>query len=132
MNISRRAGGRRGVSLLLLLFGLLAGGCGTLGPRSMPPAPPAQERVFLAEVAFYGQGVDQCGPAALAMALTWSGLAITPDDLRGEVFTPSRGGSLQPDMISAARRHGKLAYPVSKAESLLAGGGVPHWGVRHV
>lgn len=120
MTIFCGVGRRRAVSLSLLLFALLASGCGMLGPRAMPPAPQARERVLLADVEFFGQEKDQCGPAALAMALVWSGLTITPNDLRGEVFTPGRAGSLQNDLLSTARRHGRLAYPVNNAESLLA------------
>ena len=66
--------------------------------------------VELKTVPFYPQDAYQCGPATLAMALTWSGLALTPDDLKDQVYTPSRKGSLQLAMVAATRRHAKLAY----------------------
>ena len=53
------------------------------------------------------------------MALAWSGLRIDPDDLAPQVYTPSLKGSLQPAMITAARRHSRVAYPISGANALL-------------
>ncbi|MGF1643351.1 MAG: PA2778 family cysteine peptidase [Thiotrichales bacterium] len=72
-------------------------------PPSLPP------RALLEQVPFLSQDRDQCGPAALAMALGSSGHSITPDALREQVFLPARGGSLQPEMLATARRHGRLA-----------------------
>ncbi len=68
---------------------------------------------------FYPQKEFQCGPASLAMVLTWSGLQIGPDELTPQVYTPSLKGSLQPAIIAAARRHGRVAYPISGAGALL-------------
>jgi tetratricopeptide (TPR) repeat protein len=53
------------------------------------------------------------------MAVSWSGVDIRPEELTPIVFTPSRKGSLQPDMIAAARRLGRLAYVISGEEALL-------------
>jgi len=64
----------------------------------------------LKTVPFFPQKAYQCGPASLAMALNWSGLPVSPEELTGEVFTPARKGSLQTALISAARRHGRIAY----------------------
>ncbi len=74
--------------------------------------------VELETVPFYPQDAYQCGPATLAMALTWSGLAVTPDELKGQVYTPSRKGSLQLAMIGATRRHGKIAYKFNDPAAL--------------
>ena len=74
--------------------------------------------VELDTVPFYPQDDYQCGPATLAMALTWSGLAVTPDELKDQVYTPSRKGSLQMAMVGAARRHGKIAYEIRDPESI--------------
>jgi tetratricopeptide (TPR) repeat protein len=52
------------------------------------------------------------------MALTWSGLTITPDELKDQVYTPSRKGSLQLAMVGATRRHGKIAYEIGDPESI--------------
>jgi len=67
-------------------------------------------RFELKMVPFFPQKAYQCGPASLAMSLNWSGLPVSPEDLRDEVFTPTRKGSLQTALISAARRHGRIAY----------------------
>jgi tetratricopeptide (TPR) repeat protein len=73
----------------------------------------------LGTVPFFPQEEYQCGPASLAMALAWSGLRIDADELAPQVYTPSLKGSLQPAMIAAARRHGRVAYPISGANALL-------------
>lgn len=78
---------------------------------------PAQAE--LPDVRFFPQAVNECGPAALAMALHASGIAVTPEELTPLVFTPGREGSLQPDMITATRRHGRVAYPIKDLTSLL-------------
>ena len=70
-------------------------------------------------VPFYPQKEYQCGPASLAMVLSWSGLLIGPDDLTPQVYTASLRGSQQPAMIAAARRRGRVAYPISGANALL-------------
>jgi tetratricopeptide (TPR) repeat protein len=78
--------------------------------------PPYRE---IETVPFLPQKIFQCGPSSLAMVLAWSGTPVDPDTLSAEVFTPSQKGSLQPAMISAARRHGRIAYPIAGAHDLL-------------
>ncbi len=78
------------------------------------------DRYVLNSVLFYPQKAYQCGPAALAMALEWSGVPSNPEVLVPEVFTPSRKGSLQSTMIAASRRHGRIAYSISGPDALLA------------
>lgn len=70
-------------------------------------------------VPFIEQGDYQCGPAALAMAFNWSGTKITLDELLEKTFTPGRRGSFQNDLITATRRHGKLAYVIERTFSAL-------------
>ena len=55
----------------------------------------------------------------MAMALNWSGDPATPDEVAGQAFTPGRDGSLQSDMLGAARRHGRIPYPVDTLDALL-------------
>nr|EKW8603144.1 PA2778 family cysteine peptidase [Pseudomonas aeruginosa] len=69
-------------------------------------------RVELRDVPFFPQEAYQCGPAALATMLGQRGLALTPGQLKDEVFIPGREGSLQLEMVAAARRHGMLVYPL--------------------
>ena len=95
-------------------------GCVTAPPNiKLPASLDIPRKIELTEVPFYPQGEYQCGPASLAMTLNWSGVAITPDQLKPEVYTPSRQGSLPPDMIGASRRHGRIAYPVNTIENIL-------------
>ena len=110
-------GGLRAAACLVLL--LLASGCSLYG-GVMPPSPSGAPLTRVHDVPFYAQEEYQCGPAALAMAMTWSGLPVTPDDLTAQVYTPERKGSIQPDMITAARRHGRIAYVIHGADRLAA------------
>jgi tetratricopeptide (TPR) repeat protein len=99
---------------------LIFNGCATVPTetwdRAFDHVPPKHE---LSAVPFFPQKEYQCGPASLAMALAWSGLQITPDELTPQVYTPSLKGSLQPAMLSATRRHGRVAYPISGADALI-------------
>lgn len=55
----------------------------------------------------------------MAMVLTWSGKTIAPQpseqfsELVDMVYSPDKHGSLQPAMISAARRYDRVAYPLT-------------------
>ncbi len=94
-------------------------GCSGLQRTPMPQLPAnVPARVELERVPFYPQDAYQCGPATLAMALTWSGLPVTPDEVKDQVYTPSRKGSLQIAMVSATRRHGKIAYEIDNSDSI--------------
>ena len=84
------------------------------------PPPGVPERVEIAAVPFLPQDELYCGPAALATVLTWSGAAVSQAELAPAVFTPGRQGTLQQDLLSAARRHGRLAVPVADLSTLLA------------
>lgn len=94
---------------------LLLGGCTTLLiPQTVdlrtgwPAGVPRQ--VELAQVPFFPQDEYQCGPAALAMVMKHGGASITPEALVGEVWLPTRQGSLQLEMLAAPRRHGMVSY----------------------
>jgi hypothetical protein len=99
---------------LVLLFG-----CAAFQKTPLPHLPENVPTSFeLDAVPFYPQEAYQCGPATLAMALTWSGLPISPEALKNQVYTPSRKGSLQMAMVGATRRHGKVAYEISDPDDL--------------
>lgn len=90
-------------------------GCDTLQPRTdqdtgYPRGIPT--RAELTSVPFFPQDQYQCGPAALAMALGFAGIARTPQQLVDQVYLPQREGSLQPEMLAATRRAGLIAYPL--------------------
>lgn len=95
----------------LVLPGLLAG-CGSPGgPVLDPPgALPTRPAVELTGTPFFPQKKYQCGPAALATVLGASGRDVTAEALVGEVYLPGRGGSLQVEMMAAARRQGRVPY----------------------
>ena len=71
------------------------------------------------DVPFFPQTAYQCGPAALSMALVWSGTQVKPETVAPEVFTPSLKGSLQSALIGAVRRHGRVAYPIATIDALV-------------
>jgi ABC-type bacteriocin/lantibiotic exporter with double-glycine peptidase domain len=92
-------------------------GCALLVPQTAElreswPAGLA-ERVELTDVPFFPQQDYQCGPAALATALAHLLLKVKPEDLIGEVYLPARQGSLQVEMLAAARRHGMVSYQLA-------------------
>ena len=66
--------------------------------------------VELTEVPFYPQSRYQCGPAALASVLNYSGLNVDKEQLVGDIYLPGRKGSLQVEMIAAIRRYGRVPY----------------------
>ena len=91
--------------------GLLAG-CGSPGGPVLDPAgvESTRPRVELVDTPFFPQEKYQCGPAALATVLGASGRAVTAEALVGDVYLPGRGGSLQVEMMAAARRQGRVPY----------------------
>ena len=106
----------------VFICALLLGGCATPQvasleadwPAGLPPA------VQLDKVPFFPQEAYQCGPAALAMALTAAGLPRTPEQLKDQVYLPGREGSLQADMLAATRRQGLPAHLLApRVEALL-------------
>ena len=96
---------------------LLLAGCAGLAPQtsalreSLPEGLPA--RVELTAVPFFPQEEYQCGPAALATLLVSSGVNTTPEALVPQVYLPARQGSLQVEMLAAARRHGLVSYQLA-------------------
>ncbi|HWM41659.1 MAG TPA: PA2778 family cysteine peptidase [Burkholderiales bacterium] len=101
-----------GVFVLALLSG-----CASFFPQTKelakgwPEALPKQ--VELTEVPFFPQLEYQCGPAALATVLVNAGVKTTPNDLVPQVYIPERKGSLQVEMLAAARRHGLVSYALA-------------------
>ena len=74
------------------------------------PTLPEDPRHELTSVPFFPQTIHQCGPAALATVLGATGVAITPEQLAPLVYIPDRRGSLQVEMLAAARTEGRIAY----------------------
>jgi tetratricopeptide (TPR) repeat protein len=66
--------------------------------------------IEITQTPFFPQERYQCGPAALATSLKYSGVDTTAEQLVPQVYLPAREGSLQTEMLAAARRNGRLAY----------------------
>ncbi|MGM0450522.1 MAG: PA2778 family cysteine peptidase [Pseudomonadota bacterium] len=95
---------------LLLAAVLLLGGCAS--QPQWPEESPASASHVISDVPFHPQEAYQCGPAALATMLNHRSIEATPDELVDQVYVPERGGSLQVEMVAAARAQGLLAYPL--------------------
>ena len=102
----------QGVLLLLLVIS----GCST-APQSrlllkqQPAGLPL--KVELTSTPFFPQQAYQCGPAALATVLNAQQVKVIPGALVDRIYIPEREGSLQIEMISAARDHGMVVYPLA-------------------
>ncbi len=92
-------------------------GCSSFFPQTAqlrghwPPELPG--RAELTAAPFFPQTEYQCGPAALATALAHFKVPVTADDLVGQVYIPARKGSVQIEMLAAARRYGTVSYTLS-------------------
>lgn len=106
----------------LLLFAVFAAsGCARVPAITdhLPESAPVSTE--LTGVPFFPQSEYQCGPAALATVLTWSGAPVTAEELVPRVYLPAREGSLQPELRATARAHDRLAYePEPRLRALLA------------
>ncbi len=104
-------------TLSACLCAIVISGCASLWPQTAELGqglPQGMRRhVELTSVPFFPQVEYQCGPAALATTLAASGVAVTPDELVAQVYIPERKGSLQIEMLAAARRHGLVSYQLA-------------------
>lgn len=105
-----------GLSSLLLLSACATTPLTQEARQTLPAALPLKAELH--EVPFYPQELYQCGPASLAEMLAYRGFDVSPDELRGEVYLPERRGSLQLELVAAARARAQLVYPL--APSLVA------------
>ena len=106
----------------VLGFYVLIGALGCAGPQTEQILARRGGLPVFAEidsVPFFPQEQYYCGPASLAMALAWSGLSVMPDDLVAEVYTPGLEGTFAPDIVSAARRNGRVAIETHDLDDLL-------------
>lgn len=105
--------------VLVCALALWLVGCATQTPEVLKAPNGLPERVELHDTPYFAQQVHQCGPASLAMTLGAAGLDISPETLEAQVYVPSRQGSLQPEMLAAARRRGAVATLVKPRISAL-------------
>lgn len=114
------------MSLLLKPASLVTGGffyvllsaCSSipLQSDSLLHDPPAgiSQHIELTETPFNPQLDYQCGPAALAALLQNNHLKTTAEELVPEVYLPERKGSLQLELVAAARKYNQLPYVIEK------------------
>jgi len=102
----------RPVGALLLVVVLTGCASGHHWPEPGTDSGKLPERVELSDTPFHAQERYQCGPASLAMMLNTRELPATPESLKERVYLPERGGTLQVEMVSAARERGLVAYPL--------------------
>jgi tetratricopeptide (TPR) repeat protein len=103
----------RSARYLVGVFLLCLGACATPPQTRLvlgSPPPSLPRHAELADVPYFAQDAYQCGPATLAMSLNNAGISVTPEALKPELYLPDRQGSLQVEMLAAARRHGATAY----------------------
>jgi len=79
-----------------------------------------ERSILVADVPYFPQEEEQCGPASLATLLVHRGFDVTPDELKGKLFIPEKGGALAIELLARSRQYGLLAYTLQhKAIDLL-------------
>lgn len=98
---------------LALALALLLTGCATqTGALLSSTRADLPRQAELDSTPFIAQERYQCGPAALAMSLRAAGFAVDADSLVPQVYLPQRQGSLQVEMLVAARRNGAFSMTI--------------------
>lgn len=102
--------------VVLLSLTVLLSACAGRTPVLPDPAGLTQlpDQVVLHDVPFHAQDAYQCGPASLAMILNHRKVTVTPEALKDRVYLPERKGTLQVEMVAAARERNLLVYPLEK------------------
>lgn len=90
---------------------VMAAGCAPI-PPSVSELPATGGSIELDDTPFYPQERYQCGPAALTTVLVQSGATVSLDEIVDKVYLPGRQGSLQFELLAAARTEGRLPYQV--------------------
>ena len=104
------------IGLLVALLSIL-GACTAPQTRQLVADWPQQLPVSaeLVDVPFYPQQRYQCGPAALATVLSYSGVDVSPTELVDEIYLPGREGSLRTEIVTAARARGFIVYRIPQS-----------------
>lgn len=103
---------------LILIAAAALSGCASLVPQTVELAeagPPAglPRQFELEKVPFFAQREYECGPTSLAIVLSNFGAKVTPDDLVSQTYIPERKGTLQVELLAAARRYGMVSYALN-------------------
>ncbi|CAM4146400.1 PA2778 family cysteine peptidase [Shewanella livingstonensis] len=94
-------------------FCLFLSGCLSVPPQTailLANPPDISARYQIPEVPFYPQEDYFCGPTTLAEVFNFYGISKTPQQIAPALFIPDLQGSLQIEMVAAARQQGLLAY----------------------
>lgn len=108
-NPALRYAGRVTSAAVLAALALLASGCASFNvkiPESL------EARVDLADTPFHPQLEHHCGPAALTTVLEASGASPEYDAVAERVYVPALEGSLQVEMMAAARNFDRIPFRV--------------------
>lgn len=89
---------------LTALLALLLSACMTPQALDLRVQPPPS--VELSSVPFYAQRQYECGPAALAMVMTYLGSPVTPEALAPSLYIPGREGTLTDELVAQSRQRG--------------------------
>jgi tetratricopeptide (TPR) repeat protein len=105
---------------IFLTLGFVLSGCATSAWKNLKESTSHLPKTAqVTNVPVIEQTSHFCGPAALAMALQWTGEKnVSIDRLATQVYTPELQGTLQNDMLAGARRHGKLAMVLSRQKDV--------------
>lgn len=97
----------------LLLLALLSG-CASRGPvlPDVVDQAGADRSVELERTPFFPQTEYYCGPAALATLLNSAGIEVGLEELGSRVYLPEKRGSLQVEVMAAARRYRRMPYRI--------------------
>lgn len=101
------------VFVAVLCVGLLAG-CTLVEPGQDGSG---LSRTRVAGVPFHPQEGFRCGPAAMASVLGWSGMEVAPAALEGQFYAVKDPRAA---LVETARRYGRLAYPISGTQAMMA------------
>lgn len=104
--------------ILAAMLSLFLSACMTTQALKLRAQPPAT--VELSDVPYYAQRDFQCGPATLAMVMTYLGQPVTPDALAPELYLPGRQGTLTDELVAQARLRGFIPEKLPQTLRALA------------
>jgi ABC-type bacteriocin/lantibiotic exporter with double-glycine peptidase domain len=90
----------------IFLAGLLGSGCASTTLEAVRNDVAAGHGHLIATVPFVAQDAYQCGPAALAMVLSYWGAVADPEEIGRALYLPSARGVLNIELEFEARRRG--------------------------
>ncbi len=112
VDAKRRTAWRAALLAPAALLGASGAGCAALDAPQTRALATQQgmlpTRSSVPNVPFFPQTPFHCGPAALATVLHHAGFSSTSNDLTAGLFIPAREGTLQVEMVAAARRAGAV------------------------